>query len=244
MSTTTATYTRYEMLRTFRSTRFFVFSLGFPIVLYFLVAGPNRDQELGGVAFPLYYMTGMASWGSMMAVMASGARIAGERSVGWNRQLQITPLPTRVYFRAKIVTGYAMAALTIGLLYLSGVMLGVRLSAGSWLTMTGLILVGLVPFAVLGVLLGHLLTVDSMGPAMGGITALFALLGGAWGPLASTGALNDIAQLLPSYWLVQAGHSAMDGGGWPLKGWLVILVWTAVLTRITVRVYRRDTSRV
>ena len=122
-------------------------------------------QELGGIAFPLYYMTGMASWSSMMAVMASGARIAGERSVGWNRQLRITPLPTRVYFRAKIVTGYGMAAITIGLLYRSGAMLGVRLSAGSWLTMTGLILVGLIPFAVLGVLLGHLFTVDSMGPA-------------------------------------------------------------------------------
>jgi ABC-2 type transport system permease protein len=244
MSTAAATYTRFEMLRTFRSTRFFIFSLGFPIILFFLVAGPNRDQELGGISFPLYYMTGMAAWGSMMAVMASGARIAGERQVGWNRQLRITPLPTRVYFRAKIMTGYSMAAITVGLLYLSGLLLGVRLPATSWLTMTGLILVGLVPFAVLGILLGHLLTVDSMGPAMGGITALFALLGGAWGPLASSGALHDLAQALPSYWLVQAGQSALDGNGWPLKGWLVIAIWTAVLTRLAVRVYRRDTSRV
>jgi ABC-2 type transport system permease protein len=241
---TTATYTRYEMLRTFRSTRFFVFSLGFPIVLYFLIAGPNRDQELGGIPLPLYLMTGMAAWGTMMAVMASGARIAAERQLGWNRQLRITPLPTSVYFRAKIVTGYAMAAITIALLYLGGTLLGVRLPVGSWLTMTGLILVGLVPFAVLGILLGHLLTVDSMGPAMGGITALFALLGGAWGPIATTGGLHDLATALPSYWLVQAGASALSGEGWPLKGWIVIAVWTAVLTRITVRVYRRDTSRV
>ena len=244
MSTATTTYTRYEMLRTFRSTRFFIFSLAFPIVLFLLVAGPNRDQELGGISFPLYYMTGMASWGSMMAVMASGARIAGERSVGWNRQLRITPLPTRAYFRAKIMTGYAMAALTIGLLYLAGSMLGVRLSAIEWLTMTGLILVGLIPFAVLGVLLGHLLTVDSMGPAMGGITALFALLGGAWGPIADSGALHAIAQALPSYWLVQAGQAARSGDGWPMRGWLVIAIWTAVLTRLAVRVYRRDTARV
>src|SRR6476620_6183736 len=107
-----------------------------------------------------------------------------------------------------------MAALTIGLLYLAGSLLGVRLPATSWLTMTGLILVGLVPFAVLGILLGHLLTVDSMGPVMGGVTALFALLGGAWGPLASSGAIHQLAQALPSYWLVQAGRSALDGDGW------------------------------
>ena len=44
-----ARYTRFELLRTFRNRRFFVFSLGFPLVLYFLIAGPNRNEhDLGG----------------------------------------------------------------------------------------------------------------------------------------------------------------------------------------------------
>ena len=38
-------YTRYELLRTFRSTRFFFFSLGFPLIMYFLLAGPNRTPS-------------------------------------------------------------------------------------------------------------------------------------------------------------------------------------------------------
>ena len=80
MSPTAVTYTRYEMLRTFRNTRFFIFSLIFPLVLFLLVAGPNRDAELAGISFPLYYMTGMVSWGTMMAVIGGGARIAAERS--------------------------------------------------------------------------------------------------------------------------------------------------------------------
>ena len=75
--------------------------------------------------------------------------------------------------------------------------------------MTGLILVGLIPFAVLGILLGHLLTVDSMGPAMGGVTSLFALLGGAWGPTAAAAARATLVECLPSYWLVQAGKTAL-----------------------------------
>ena len=74
-------------------------------------------------------------------------------------------------------------------------------------------------FAVLGILLGHVLTVDSMGPAIGGITALLALLGGAWGPIVgSSGVLHDVVQLIPSYWLVQAADSALSGGLWPLRG--------------------------
>ena len=34
--------------------------------------------------------------------------------------------------------------------------------------MTGLILVGLIPFAGLGIFFGHMLTPDSIGPVMGG----------------------------------------------------------------------------
>ena len=97
-----ATYTRYELLRTFRSRRFFVFSLGFPLVLYYLIAGPNHDvTDLGGtgISAPLYFMVGLTAFGTMNAMLSSGARIAGERAAGWNRQLRITPLPTRAYFR-------------------------------------------------------------------------------------------------------------------------------------------------
>jgi ABC-2 type transport system permease protein len=238
-----ATYTRYEMLRTIRNRRFFIFSLGFPIILFLVIAGPNRHLKLGGIPFALYYMTGMTAFGTMSAVLAGGARIALDREVGWNRQLRITPLSTRAYFRAKLLTGYGMALVSIASLYLLGAAFGVRLSASNWLAMTGLILVGLIPFAILGILLGHLLTADSMGPAMGGITALFALLGGAWGPLATSGALHGAVQLLPSYWLVQAGKSALTGAGWSTEGWVVIAVWTVVLIRLAAWAYRRDTGR-
>ena len=83
--------------------------------------------------------------------------------------------------------------------------------------MTGLILVGLIPFAALGILIGHLLTPDSIGPAMGGGTSLLALLGGTWFPLAAHRVLHDVAQYLPSYWLVQAGRVALGGHAWPGK---------------------------
>ena len=35
-------YTRFEILRTVRSRRYLIFSLAFPLVLFFTVAGPNR----------------------------------------------------------------------------------------------------------------------------------------------------------------------------------------------------------
>jgi len=165
--------------------------------------------------------------------------------VGLDAPVAHHPLATSAYFRAKVVCGYLMALLSLVVLYAAGTSLGVRLSAGEWLTMTVLLLVGLIPFAVLGILLGHLLSVDSMGPAMGGTTTLFALLGGAWGPLASSGVLLTLVKCLPSYWLVQAGKSALGHSGWPpLEAWVVIAIWTVGLAQLAVRVYRRDTARV
>lgn len=236
------TYTRYELVRTFRARRFFIFSVVFPLVMFLLIAGPNKNEQMGGIALPVYFLGGMVAWGAMMSGVSGGARIALERSVGWTRQLRITPLGTGTYFGAKIVTAYAMALTSMALLYAAGIAMGVHLSTTGWLTMTGLVLVGVIPFIALGILVGHVATPDSMGPIMGGVTALLALLGGAWGPIAG-GALQAIAKWLPSYWLVQAGTSAYTGTSWPLEGWVCIAVWSAVLIRLAATVYRRDTER-
>jgi ABC-2 type transport system permease protein len=239
-----ATYLRYEILRSFRNGRFLILSLAFPIVLYLTIAAANRHTTFDGATFPLYFMTGMATLGTMSAVVSSGAVIAAERSVGWTRQMRITPLTTRSYFGAKMVCGYLRALLTIALLCLVGTAFGVRLSAGEWLTVIGLLLVGLVPFAVLGVLLGHLLKADSVALAVGGIVTLFSLLGGAYAfLLAKSGPLFEIMKGLPSYWLVQTGKSARGGGGWPAEGWIVIAAWTVALVPLAVLTYRRDTAR-
>ena len=62
--------------------------------------GPNKDNHnFGGTAAhptglfaPQYYMVGLLAFGAMVAVLSGGARIAAERTVGWNRQLRLTPL--------------------------------------------------------------------------------------------------------------------------------------------------------
>ena len=240
-----AVYLRYELLRTLRNRRFIVLSFGFPLILYFLIAGPNRNEHsLGGsgISAPLYYMVGLAAFGSMNAMLATGARIAAERSVGWNRQLRITPLSTRTYFRAKVVTGYLVAIASLVLLFAAGLILGVRLPAHDWERMVVLMLIGLIPFAVLGITIGHLVSADSIGPVIGGSTALFALLGGTWFPITG-GVLKAIGEALPSYWLVQASHVALGGKGWTGLAWVVIGAWSAVLVAIAARAYRRDTKR-
>jgi ABC-2 type transport system permease protein len=239
-------YIRAEILRTFRNRRSFIFSIVFPLVLFWIIAAPQKGEPISpGVPIDivLYYMVTMAAYGAMIATMSAGARIAAERESGWTRQLRISPLPVFAYFRTKVLVAYLTAGTAMVLLYVSGYVEGVRLDAGKWLEMTALILIGLVPFAALGIWLGHLLTTDSMGPAIGGGAGLLALVGGFWFPI-TDGFVHDVGQFLPSWWLVQASHVSLGGSAWPAKGWVIVAGWAVVLTLGAARAYRRDSGRV
>ena len=216
-----STHVRCEILRTVRNPRTLGITLGLPLVLFFAVAGANRHAHVEGISFPLYFMGAMAAYGAMFAAVQPGARIALDRSTGWTRQLRITPLRARTYFASKVLTAYLVALASLVALFLAGTTFGVHMAAARWLEIGGLILIGLAPLVVIGVALGHLLAPDSLAPAIGGVVVLFALFGGAFGPLFKTG--RD-AQRRQAAALLLAGPGEQGGrrgsrGGRPRPGW-------------------------
>jgi len=241
---TGVTHVRFELVRTVRNRRLLAFSLALPLVLFYAVASAQRHAHTDGISFPLFFMVGMAAYGALFAAVGPGARIAVDRARGWTRQLRITPLPVRTYFVARVLTAYVVALPTLIVLYLAGASLGVHLSAGQYLEMTGWLLLGLAPIVVIGIILGHLLASDALAPAVGGVVVFFALFGGAWGRFFNGGVMSTLVKLLPSYWMVEAGHDAVHGGGWPAEAWIVVAAWTVVLIPVAALVYRRDTRRV
>jgi ABC-2 type transport system permease protein len=239
-----ATHVHYEVLRTFRNRVVLGLTLALPLVLYYSIASGNPHATSSGVSFRLYFMTGMAAYGAMFAAVSPGPHIADDRFRGWTRQTRITPLRTRTYFAAKVLAAYLVALPAVALLFLAGATLGVHLDAAQWLETAGLILVGLVPFILIGLILGHLLMGDAAGPAAAGVVVLFALFGGAYGGFFDHGTMLNFVKLIPSFWLVQAGKAALVLGNWPAEGWIVVAAWTAALVPIAVAVYRRDTARI
>jgi ABC-2 type transport system permease protein len=75
------------------------------------------------------------------------------------------------------------------------------------------------------------------------LVGVLALLGGSWFPISGHGFLHDLAQALPSYWLVQASHVGLGEPSWGLHGWLVMALWTIALVALAIRAYRHDTGR-
>ena len=75
MSSAIGTYLKFETLRTVRNRQSFGFSLVFPIIMYLLLAGPNRDvHDFGGVPglyAPQYCMISLLGFGaSLISILA------------------------------------------------------------------------------------------------------------------------------------------------------------------------------
>src|SRR5215472_12401161 len=113
-----------------------------------------------------------------------------------------------------------------------------------WLEWTGTRLGWLAPFVALGIVVGYLVPADALAPAIGGVVVLLALVGGVYGfQLATSGPMFEVMKAIPSYWLVQAGKTALGSGSWPARGWIVIAAWAAVLVPVAALAYRRAAIR-
>ena len=233
-------FTRYELLRLVRNRRAFIFSLIFPLIL-FLVIGTSAKGDAYGVPYKEYYMVAMIAFGATMAVLSGGARIATDRAAGWMRALRLTPLSVRAYLRAKMASGLFLALISVVLISAAGLATGVRMGWGPWLETVALVVVGLLPLGLVGITLGHLGTPESMGPIVGGLSALLSMLGGSWFPLSGT--LESVGKLLPTYWITRAGPLAIQGHAWPGTAWVVVVAWTAGAAVLAAWAYRRSEGR-
>jgi ABC-2 type transport system permease protein len=239
------TYLRTEVRRALRSPRYLVFVIGMPVGLFLLFASLYGDGIQDGVSGKAWLMVSMSVFGAMGAAVSVGGRIAGERQVGWTRQLRLTPLPGWVYVAAKAGTALLVAVPALALVYAVGAAAeGVRLPAARWALAAGWSLLALAPFIALGIWLGHRLTVDVIGPLSGALFTTLGVLGGIWVPIDQLpSGLQTVARDLPSYWLAQADREPLAGSwvGWHGMG--VLALWTGALALLAARAYRRDTAR-
>jgi ABC-2 type transport system permease protein len=239
------TYLLLEARRAMRNGRFMIFSIAFPVLLFLLYVGiwANRNKAVTGIL-----MVNMTAFGALSAALFMGGRVALERSVGWQRQLRLTPLSGGGYLIAKGVTGMMLALPAVILVPLVGVAVeGVSLDAAGWLRVTIGTWLAVIPFALIGLLIGQVGTPDSMQPIMSLTMMTMSMLGGVFIPIDSMPDwLLKIAHVLPSYWLGQVGRGAVTSDLSVNLGQavLVLAVWTAVVGLGVVRRFRRDSARV
>jgi ABC-2 type transport system permease protein len=238
-------YLRLEVRRLLRNRRFLVFTVVFPVMLYVLytaILPQDGTGSIDGLAWPVYFLVSMASYGAIGASMSQAAPIAIERRQGWARQLRVTPLPGPAYVTAKVVSAVVLTVPALFLVVLAGVAINhVAFGGGTMVLMIGALALGTVPFAALGLLIGYLLDADS---AQGGMVLSFftlSILGGLFAPLQSfPPTLATIGNVLPSSHLASLGRATAAGRLPDLLDIGVLAAWAVGLGAIAVWRYIAD----
>ncbi|HEY4267255.1 MAG TPA: ABC transporter permease [Galbitalea sp.] len=240
-------YFGLEMGRQIRNVRNLAFTFAIPVVMLLIFGGAYGGEfdKTTGLPWIVVTTVQMAGYGAMMAALSQAFTIVNERSVGWNRQLRITPLSGTGYLVTKVA-----AALAVGLLsmLLTGAVaiigLHAQLSVQGWV-MAGLGLwVGIIPFALIAILIGQFAKPEFAQPLFMVTFLGLSILGGLWVPLQILPSwVGNVAQVVPSYWLNRLGQMGASLSGNALTPALVLAGWTIVLAVLITWRYRRDAAR-
>ena len=83
--------------------------------MFFVVTGTtgtwDEPSARGNVA--AYILVSMGLYGAALTAAAGGAMVAMERSLGWSRQLRLTPLNPVAYILIKALVALVMGAIAI-----------------------------------------------------------------------------------------------------------------------------------
>jgi ABC-2 type transport system permease protein len=190
---------RIEFLRLLRTPSFSVPSLVFPC-LFYLLFGVLLSK--GGGDGARYLLATYGTFGIMGAgLFAFGVTVAMERDQGYLRFKRALPMPAGAYLWAKLAMATIFAGAIALLLSVLGATAGkVDLSAGQWALLFLVNLLGVLPFAAIGLWVGTLLG-GQAAPAVINILYLpMAFLSGLWVPLKFLPDwIATLAMIWPSY---------------------------------------------
>lgn len=190
-----------------RTPGFILPCLAFPVLFYLLFGVVLSNGQHAD-----YLLVSYGAFGVMgPALFNFGANVATERAQGWLTLKQISPAPLGSWLFGKTLSCLLLALLIILLLFVcAGVVAGVRLYTSQWLQLAAVLLVGTIPFCLMGLTLGLTLSAKSAPATINLIYLPLAFLGGLWLPIQMLpGALQQLAFMLPSYHLGQLGYAVI-----------------------------------
>ena len=235
---------KLEVRRVLRNRRTVMFILVFPSVFFFMFGLSAKAQAKGGAAAVAYIMVSMAVYGAMVGTTAGGAAVAVERSLGWSRQLRLTPLHPAAYVAMKVLTAMTLGLIAIVTEYAVGAATGVRLAPHVWL-LSGLAgWLGSLVFAAFGLFMGFLLPSENVMQFVGPLLAVLAMFGGLFIPLSALSpTMQTVAHFSPVWGVGVIARSPLIGG-FSSGALLSVVAWTVVFGMGAMMLFRRDTARV
>jgi ABC-2 type transport system permease protein len=235
---------RLEITRVLRNRRTLFFILVFPSMFFFIFGLSNKSARAAGGPVLGYIMISMAVYGAMVGNTSGGASVAVERSLGWSRQLRLTPLHPVAYVLMKVLTSMTLGLIAIVGTFVVGSLNGVHMPPSVWLTSGLAAWACSFVFAAFGLFVGFLFPAENVMQFVGPLLAVMAMFGGLFIPLSQLSkGLQTFAMFTPMYGVGLLARAPLVGGAtmWAAGS---VIVWTLLFGAGAMLLFRRDTQRV
>jgi ABC-2 type transport system permease protein len=235
-----------ELRRMLRNRRTIVFTLILPAALLLSFGGQKGwDDKAGSGNVAAYILVSMALYGAALTSAATGSMVALERSLGWSRQLRLTPLNPVVYILIKALVALVMGALAIAMVNVVGALQGkAQMPTHIWVVTPFLTVVCTLTFAALGVFIGYIVPGENAMQILGPGLALLSFLGGVFIPLDQySDVVRHVAYWTPMYGVSEIARAPLTH---ELPWYAVVnaIGWFAIFVAGAAWRMSKDTARV
>ena len=239
-------YLSVEIRRLLRSPGYLTSSVAMPLVMYLVMTNLYGGSQTDHHDTAVYFMVSMASFGAVGAALMNGMSVVQDRANGWLRQLRITPLPAGRVVIARGVTGMLVGLPSIvAVCVLGGLINGVHLPMVHWAEVVVLLWLGTAPFALLGLGIGYLVSVQTAQPVTMLLNLGMSILGGLWFPTALfPHTLRVISRFVPTSGYGNIARQIAFNAVPHPSDVAVLVAWFLAFAALAMVAYRRAGRRV
>lgn len=230
-------HARLQVLELVRFPGFTVATLGFPTLLFLLFGLPRAT---GSPALLLASYAAFAVLG--VGFFQFGVSIAIERATPWQTWLRTLPASAVSRLCGRVVAALAFACASAGIVMATVLATtSASLSAERWLRLLAALLIGSVPFVVLGLAIAYWASPKSALPIANVLYMLLAYAGGLWtGPSDLPRSVRAISPYTPTRQWGDVLWPAVTGAPWRASHWLLLGAYALVFGAAAAWGYRRD----
>ena len=234
-----------ELRRLWRVPEFTGFTLAFPAILYVFLGTQKGIYQ--NVTAHEYVLASLATYAVVnVALFSFGVTVATERGNRIDALLRATPMRPYAPVVAKSVTAMIFAILALLVIYAVAYLVGgVRMDLDKWWALTWHLLLGVIPFLLMGFAFGYLASPNA---AVAVVNLIFLPMSFASGIFIPLGQLPDFIQRIGPYLpMYPLGRLAWNAIGVPYddlwKSSVELAIWGAVFLLALLWALRREDNR-
>lgn len=231
-------HAKVDTLELVRFPTFSVPTLAFPAVTFLLFVVPRAGPADANVLMASYMAFGFLA----VAFFEFGVGTAADRMSPWDRYLRTLPVSLGARLTGRILTALLFAtapAVIVAALALA--LTPVSMTAADWALLAAALLAGAIPFCLLGLALGYVISPKGALPTANLLFFGLSLLGGLFtGPGGLPDAFDRVSAFVPTRQWASILDTAVGGADVAPGLWLGLAGWTCAFALLAAWAYRRD----